>query len=268
MFDTMKIARKIKEARIGKNMTQMDLADAMGVSYQAVSNWERGNSMPDISKLEDLCGALGLEVSELLGIEQKETATVNKILKEEEPLTIEELSEVAPILPPAQIREQAEKAAGDEKQKINIKALEDIAMYLDDDFWEELLETVEVDSLADLEPIAMYLEEDVLDALVRKAPMSDSRGFVALAMYLSEDTLDWAARRYADNMDVHALEELAMYLEEDTLDALADEQIAKGNAKWLAPLCMYMEEETVRKIARALMKEGDIKALKKTAKYL
>lgn len=51
MFDTARIAQKIKEARIARNMTQMNLADAMEVSYQAVSNWERGNSMPDIAKL-------------------------------------------------------------------------------------------------------------------------------------------------------------------------------------------------------------------------
>lgn len=62
MFDTMKIAKKIREARIAKNLTQMNLADAMGVRYQAVSNWERGNSMPDISKLEDLCQVLDIRV--------------------------------------------------------------------------------------------------------------------------------------------------------------------------------------------------------------
>ena len=44
MFDTMMIGSRIKQARIDKNMTQMNLADAMGVSYQAVSNWERGVS--------------------------------------------------------------------------------------------------------------------------------------------------------------------------------------------------------------------------------
>lgn len=44
MFDTMKVSKRIKEARMSKNMTQMNLADAMGVSYQAVSNWERGVS--------------------------------------------------------------------------------------------------------------------------------------------------------------------------------------------------------------------------------
>ena len=44
MFDTNKVASNIKSARTKMNMTQMDLADAMGVSYQAVSNWERGRS--------------------------------------------------------------------------------------------------------------------------------------------------------------------------------------------------------------------------------
>ena len=65
MFDTNTVAKNIKEARIGKNMTQMDLADAMGVSYQAVSNWERGNSMPDISKIPDLCKLLDLDLNRL-----------------------------------------------------------------------------------------------------------------------------------------------------------------------------------------------------------
>lgn len=44
MFDTNKIAANIKKARTKLNMTQMNLADEMGVSYQAVSNWERGVS--------------------------------------------------------------------------------------------------------------------------------------------------------------------------------------------------------------------------------
>lgn len=45
MFDTMKMANNIKNARTKLNMTQMNLADEMGVSYQAVSNWERGDSL-------------------------------------------------------------------------------------------------------------------------------------------------------------------------------------------------------------------------------
>ena len=45
-FSTDYVAQKIRSARIAQNMTQMQLADAMEVSYQAVSNWERANSMP------------------------------------------------------------------------------------------------------------------------------------------------------------------------------------------------------------------------------
>lgn len=44
MFDTMMVAKRIRQARIERNMTQTNLADAMGVSYQTVSNWERGVS--------------------------------------------------------------------------------------------------------------------------------------------------------------------------------------------------------------------------------
>ena len=44
MFDTLKTARRIRQARIERNLTQMALADQLGISYQAVSNWERGVS--------------------------------------------------------------------------------------------------------------------------------------------------------------------------------------------------------------------------------
>ena len=44
MFDVKMVAAKLREARIKKNMTQNNLADELGISFQAVSNWERGNS--------------------------------------------------------------------------------------------------------------------------------------------------------------------------------------------------------------------------------
>ncbi len=45
MFDMKKIGKKISTLRKEKNMTQMELADRMGISFQAVSNWERGGSL-------------------------------------------------------------------------------------------------------------------------------------------------------------------------------------------------------------------------------
>lgn len=267
MFDTMKIAKKIKDARIARNMTQMNLADHMGVSYQAVSNWERGNSMPDISKLEDLCNALDLTVTELLGMEGKAGAAVEKVMKEE-PLTVEELTEVAPILLPAQLEEQTRKTTGEGKKKYNLKALADIAPFLDDDLMEELMEDVEVDSLEDVEPLAPFLDEDILDQLVRKAPLSDVKGITALAPFLDEDTLDWIIRQCDAEMDKELIEELAPFLEEDTIDALADKQIRKGNLEALSGLYPFMEEDTLRKVAKALMASGNIAGMKKVLDYI
>ncbi len=45
MFDMKKIGGNISRMRKAANLTQMELADRMGVSFQAVSNWERGQTM-------------------------------------------------------------------------------------------------------------------------------------------------------------------------------------------------------------------------------
>ncbi len=68
MFDVRIVSMRIHDARIKKNMTQSNLADELEVSFQAVSNWERGNLLPDISKYEDLCRVLEVDLEYLLGI--------------------------------------------------------------------------------------------------------------------------------------------------------------------------------------------------------
>ncbi len=43
MFNMTNVGIRISELRKAKNMTQMELADKMDISFQAVSNWERGS---------------------------------------------------------------------------------------------------------------------------------------------------------------------------------------------------------------------------------
>ena len=47
-------------------MTQSELSEKLNVSPQAVSNWERGESFPDITVLPDLAGALHCSVDAIL----------------------------------------------------------------------------------------------------------------------------------------------------------------------------------------------------------
>ena len=65
-MDTAKTGRLIAETRKELNLTQKDLAQALHVSAQAVSKWERGLSFPDVLLLEPLAQQLALTVSELL----------------------------------------------------------------------------------------------------------------------------------------------------------------------------------------------------------
>ena len=72
MFDMQKIGERIAKLRRERDLTQADLAERLGISYQAVSSWERGATMPDISKLVELSRALGTTVDALLTGEEKE----------------------------------------------------------------------------------------------------------------------------------------------------------------------------------------------------
>ena len=110
MFDTVKVGRIISQKRKEHNMTQMQLADALGISFQAVSNWERGNSMPDISKLPELAELFGCSIEELLG-GGAPAGNVEKLAKGEgQGLSLGEIAEVAPVLTPEVLDEAVESA--------------------------------------------------------------------------------------------------------------------------------------------------------------
>ena len=54
-------------------LTQQALADKLGVSFQAVSKWEKGISVPDIQLLMKLSEILGVSVNDLLGVNVNES---------------------------------------------------------------------------------------------------------------------------------------------------------------------------------------------------
>ena len=63
---SMHLSETIKALRKLKNISQETLATFLGVSYQAVSKWETGNSYPDISLLPKIARFFGVTVDELL----------------------------------------------------------------------------------------------------------------------------------------------------------------------------------------------------------
>ncbi len=65
-MDQIKIGNFISFLRKEQNLTQRELAERLGVTDRAVSKWENGRGLPDLSLLVPLCEALGISVNELL----------------------------------------------------------------------------------------------------------------------------------------------------------------------------------------------------------
>ena len=69
-MDQIKIGRFIAECRKKAGLTQLQLAEKLGITDKAISKWERGVAMPDTSIMLPLCDILCISVNELLSGEK------------------------------------------------------------------------------------------------------------------------------------------------------------------------------------------------------
>ena len=83
-----KIGKFIAKKRKEKNMTQAELASKLNVTDRAVSHWENGRRLPDVSLFKSICEIFDISLSELMNGE-----TIDKdILKRTEENVIDTLN--------------------------------------------------------------------------------------------------------------------------------------------------------------------------------
>jgi len=80
MFN-QKVGAYIMILRKARKFTQQKLAEKLGVSHQAVSNWERGESMPDISILPKLAALLGTTTDNILSADRDDFRGFDEIIE-------------------------------------------------------------------------------------------------------------------------------------------------------------------------------------------
>lgn len=80
-MDQIKIGKFIAMRRKMENMTQVQLAEKLGITDRAVSKWENGRSLPDSSVMLDLCEMLKITVNDLLSGEEVTMEQYNKELE-------------------------------------------------------------------------------------------------------------------------------------------------------------------------------------------
>ena len=66
------IGENIKRIRRERDLTQEEVAAHLGISFQSISKWERGDGYPDITMLPALANYFKISVDELLGMSEIE----------------------------------------------------------------------------------------------------------------------------------------------------------------------------------------------------
>ena len=79
MIDTILVGKQIASLRKAKGLTQNQLGERLNISFQAVSKWERGEALPDISILVDLANILETTTDHILNGGQRITQYSRKI---------------------------------------------------------------------------------------------------------------------------------------------------------------------------------------------
>lgn len=99
------IGEIICQYRQMRKMTQEEFASRLGVTPQAVSKWERGNGLPDVSLLGGICKILEINANTLLGLEEMVVENDNRMAEEKirntmfaEPLVLEFGIDITPYV--------------------------------------------------------------------------------------------------------------------------------------------------------------------------
>ena len=266
MFDTQKTGLKIMTLRKAKDLTQMELADLMQVSYQAVSNWERGNSMPDISKLVDLARILDVSIEELLDSRQQ-AQTVKRALDENETLTAKEITEVAPLLKPSKLEKELEKAP---VEGLELKDLQQLAPFLSEEKLMELVERVGFNRVSDLVPVAPFMNSKQLQTIIiQQGELHENLDdIISIVPFLEENFVaDIAKNLIADDDDASLLLPLVPFLDTDTLMDLIEEAEPE-NMNDILPFMPFLKSEEIMRLLAKLSKSLRMDDLSKIAPFL
>jgi len=256
MFDTRKIGMKIAALRKAKDMTQLELADKMMVSYQAVSNWERGNSLPDISKLVELSQILEVSIEELLDSEQ-EAKIVEKIIHTPDEVALKEAARVAVMMKPAELDEVIDKK---QIEELDSETLIDLAPFVSTEKLLELIDRAKVEEMQTFVALAPFLDSEALKNLLLKQEnlQGDSSMLTALAPFLdSADIVEVLQQNPDLDGGIGSLAGLAPFLEdtdlETILENLPEDQILSDELVGIAP---FLSDKLVSRLGRRALDLG------------
>ena len=236
MIDNAAVGKTIAKLRQNKNMTQQQLAAALGVSHQAVSKWETGAALPDVQTLIALTRLFGITIEQLLEgdvpedrVEPPKPASpfeepiqnignfvnniVESLFRQEKSAAVREDDGAADAETghPEGAGEDADQPAGEEgsdgedREPFDARTLLQMAPYMSKSAVDEILLQHRQDiTLSDIARFAPFASQECLEQLI-----SDN-----------DENLDW-----------NALKKVAPFLKREMVDDLA-RQVVQGQRRF------------------------------------
>jgi len=180
LFDTMKFGGYLSRLRKNADMTQSELAEKLSVTRQAVSDYERGNSFPDVSILVLIADTFGVTLDELINSGEptrgearilSNIAAGNSEVKAE----LDEIKSLAPLLKPSILDKLAARLA---KSGIDISNILYLAEYLNDESVISLLKNASYDTVDD-------------ELIKRLMPLLDEHSKSIIFQKILDGEMDW-----------------------------------------------------------------------------
>lgn len=252
MFDMQNIGRTIASARKAHDLTQMELADKLNISFQAISNWERGISMPDISKLPEIANLLDLTIDELLG---KSSPVIDDLLSsDDEPLQPAEIEpedvlEAAPLLKPSQLQNLLEK----NKANFDISQFTSFFPFLPQDFLNELAERAYLENgSTGLSSFLPFLSTSKIDALAIQENELGHSIAIFLPFMSSGKLTELAIQKYESN-GLSAITIFLPFMKKSLLQKIAENELSEHGLSGLNPLLPFVDKNWLMEIIKKQM---------------
>lgn len=249
MFNMENVGMRISELRKSKNMTQMELADRMNISFQAVSNWERGNSMPDISKLPELAQIFGVTIDDILGekselIDSAADGKLGEYLESNE-VSPKQLSDVAPILKPEQVDSAFEKT-----HVSSLREVADLLPFIGRDLVNRLaLKAAEEGNFDDLGELVPFTDRSVLNDIARKM-ISEGKSIEDIAPFVSRDIISELADANYKAGGLRALDDFAPFIPRERLEKIAEEEFANRGLRYFESIAPFLNRGYLNELAK------------------
>lgn len=199
MFDMEKIGAYIAAKRKDCGLTQGQFAEKLNVTHQAVSKWERGEAMPEISKVPEIAKVFGVSVDDIL-VQMQDKPQNNENTTDSEQYTeadkkyfelgyspsISEVYELAPNMSPNVLAKAVQKLIRDNGYfavslflpMLDKKTANEIAERI---YWEN--------GLSGIQFLGKYLPQDFVDKMILREYGRNNLEALKLLPYTQNETI-------------------------------------------------------------------------------